>query len=175
MLYTSLTTRNLSCTSFPFRVSSASFLWFPSETPALSRTTCATHFLALPATADRVLAMDAGCGSSTRGLWDGPGTCNESLRVAAREQPLGERFHVNTLHRHVWALLSSALAVLQRFHLVLPAVHRQHKLWAEYADPQRLCRCPAGGQTRCLTPVSVGCPPKRRCTHHQAITIFLQK
>ncbi len=29
--------------------------------------------------------MDAGCGSSTRGLWDGPGTCNESLRVAARE------------------------------------------------------------------------------------------
>jgi hypothetical protein len=83
--YTSLTTRNLSCTSFPFRVSSASFLWFPSETPALSRTTCATHFLALPATADRVLAMDAGCGSSTRGLWDGPGTCNESLRVAARE------------------------------------------------------------------------------------------
>ena len=85
MLYTSLTTRNLSCTSFPFRVSSASFLWFPSVTPALSRTTCATHFLALPATADRALAMDAGCGSSTRGRWDGPGTCNESQRVAARE------------------------------------------------------------------------------------------
>ena len=83
--FMSLTTRNLSCTSFPFRVSSANFLWFPSETPALSRTTCATHFLALPATADRVQAMDAGCGSSTRGLWDGPGTCNESLRVAARE------------------------------------------------------------------------------------------
>ncbi len=37
---TSLTTRNLSCTSFPFRVSSASFLWIPSVTPALSRTTC---------------------------------------------------------------------------------------------------------------------------------------
>jgi hypothetical protein len=47
-------------------------------TPAPSRTTCATHFLALPATADRVLAMDARCGSSTRGLWDGRGTCNES-------------------------------------------------------------------------------------------------
>ena len=42
-------------------------------------------FLALPATADRALAMDAGCGSSTRGRWDGPGTCNESQRVAARE------------------------------------------------------------------------------------------
>ncbi len=76
--YTSLTTRNLSCTSFPFRVSSASFLWFPSVTPALSRTTCATHFLALPVTADRVLAMDARCGSSSRGLWDGRGTCNET-------------------------------------------------------------------------------------------------
>jgi hypothetical protein len=25
-----------------------------------------------------VLAMDARCGSSTRGLWDGRGTCNES-------------------------------------------------------------------------------------------------
>jgi hypothetical protein len=29
--------------------------------------------------------MDAGCGSSTCGLWDGPGTCNESPGVAARE------------------------------------------------------------------------------------------
>ena len=83
--YTSLTTRNLSYTSFPFRVSWASFLWFPSVTPALSRTTCATLFLALPATADQVLAMDAKCGSSTRGLWDGPGTCNESQGVAARD------------------------------------------------------------------------------------------
>ena len=121
VFYTSLTTRNLSGTSFPFRVSSASFLWFPSVIPALSRTTCATHFLALPATADRVLAMDAGCGSSTRGLWDGPGTCNDSIRVAAREAAWrkvpseklrGEKLNVDALHRHVWAVLSSNLAVL---------------------------------------------------------------
>ncbi len=45
---------------------------------APSRTTCATHFLALPATAGWVLAMNARCGSSTRGLWDGRGICNES-------------------------------------------------------------------------------------------------
>ena len=76
--FMSLTTRNLSCTSFPFRVSSANFLWFPLVTPAPSRTTCATHSLALPATAGWVLAMDARCGSSTRGLWVGRGTCNES-------------------------------------------------------------------------------------------------
>ncbi len=48
-------------------------------------TTRNLHISILPATADRVLEMDAGCGSSTRGLWDGPGTCNESIRVAARE------------------------------------------------------------------------------------------
>ena len=80
-----MTTRNLSYTSFPFRVSWASFLRFPSVTPALSRTTCATHFLALPATADQVLAMDAKCGSSTRGLWVGPETCNESQGAAERD------------------------------------------------------------------------------------------
>ena len=76
--FMSLTTGNLSYTSFPFRVSSANFLWFPLVTPAPSRTTCATHSLALPATAGWVLAMDARCGSSTRGLWVGRGTCNES-------------------------------------------------------------------------------------------------
>ncbi len=50
--YTSLTTSNLYCTSFPFKESSASFLWFPSVTPTLSSTTCATHFMALQATAE---------------------------------------------------------------------------------------------------------------------------
>ncbi len=82
--FMSLTTRNLSCTSFSYRVSSANFLWFPLVTPALSSTTCATHSLALPATAGWVLAMDARCGSSTRWLWVGRGTCNESSGVAAR-------------------------------------------------------------------------------------------
>ena len=76
--FMSLITGNLSYTSFPFRVSSASFLWFPSVTLAPSRITCATHFLALPATAGWVLVMDARCGSSTRGLWVGRWTCNES-------------------------------------------------------------------------------------------------
>ena len=32
--FMSLTTRNLSCTSFPFKVSSANFLWFQLVTPA---------------------------------------------------------------------------------------------------------------------------------------------
>ena len=83
--YTSLTTRNLSCTSFLFRVSWANFLWCLWVTPILSRTTCATPFRALPATGGRAQAMDAGCGSSTRGHWDGPVTCNKSHGIAARQ------------------------------------------------------------------------------------------
>ena len=41
------------------------------------RTTCATCFQVHLATANLVLAMDAGCGLSTRGQWRGPVTCNE--------------------------------------------------------------------------------------------------
>ena len=37
-------------------------------------------FPAHPATAGRVPAMDAGCGLSTRGYWDGPVICNELKR-----------------------------------------------------------------------------------------------
>jgi hypothetical protein len=40
-------------------------------------------FRALPATGGRAQPMDAGCGSSTRGHWDGPVTCNKSQRKAA--------------------------------------------------------------------------------------------
>jgi hypothetical protein len=41
-------------------------------------TTCATTFPGRPATAGRAPAMDAGCGLSTRGHWDGPMICNEA-------------------------------------------------------------------------------------------------
>ena len=58
----------------PFRVSWANFLWYLSVTLELFRTACATPFRALPATAGRAQAMDAECGSSTRGHWDGPVT-----------------------------------------------------------------------------------------------------
>ncbi len=37
-----------------------------------------------PATAGRVLAMAAGCGSLTRGLWGGPVICNARDRFLAR-------------------------------------------------------------------------------------------
>ena len=47
----------------------------------------------------------------------------------------GERFHVTSMHRHVWAMLSSDLHGLYRFRSVLPAVHGGYKLWAEYAAP----------------------------------------
>ncbi len=40
-------------------------------------------------------AMDAGCGSSTRGRWDSPVTCtNKSHRNAARDAVYGEGFRV---------------------------------------------------------------------------------
>jgi len=48
-------------------------------------TACATPLRALLTTAGRVQAMDAGCGSSTRGHWDGPVTCNKSHGIAARK------------------------------------------------------------------------------------------
>jgi hypothetical protein len=49
-----------------------------------TRTACATPFRAHPATGGRAQAMDAGCGSSTRGHWDhGPVICNEFHRMAA--------------------------------------------------------------------------------------------
>jgi hypothetical protein len=38
---------------------------------------CAIFFPVRQAIASRVLAMDAGCGSSIRGQWSGPVTCNE--------------------------------------------------------------------------------------------------
>jgi hypothetical protein len=48
-------------------------------------TTCAMFFQALPATAGRVQAMVAGCVLSTRGLWVGPGICNEVERGTTHE------------------------------------------------------------------------------------------
>ncbi len=65
--------------------SPANFLWYLSVKLELFESTCTTPFLALLATAGQVLAMDAGCGSSTRGHWDGPVTCNKSHGIAARE------------------------------------------------------------------------------------------
>jgi hypothetical protein len=59
----------------------------------------------------RVQAMDAGCGSSTSGHWDGPVTC-KNLTGLQRAKPHGERFHMNTMHYRVWAMLPSAPAVL---------------------------------------------------------------
>jgi hypothetical protein len=59
--------------------------WYLSVTLELFRTECATPFWALPATAGRAQAMGAGCGSSTRGHWDGPVTCNKSHGIHARE------------------------------------------------------------------------------------------
>ncbi len=55
------------------------------------------------------------------------------LKGLQRATTHGERIHVTSMHRHVWALLSSALDVLYRIRWVLPGVHRRYKLWAEYA------------------------------------------
>ena len=69
------------------------------------------------ATGDRrPQAMDAGCGLSTRGHWDGPVICNEAGRaVSASVVPHGERFHVNTLKHHVWGTPLPALMDLCQF------------------------------------------------------------
>ncbi len=103
-------------------------------TPALSRTTCATHFLALPATPtgcwrwmQDVVRQVVGFGMVAGHVMN--------LKGSQRAPTHGERFHVTSMQRHVWAMLSSALHVLYRFRSFLPAVHCGYKLWAEYAAP----------------------------------------
>ena len=75
--YTSLTIENPYCMSSLLSISWENFLLCQLGTQARFRTTCATCFQAHLATAGRVLAMDAGCGSSTHGQWRGPVTCIE--------------------------------------------------------------------------------------------------
>ena len=76
--------------SSPLRISWENFLLSQSVTLEQFRTTCATPFQAHPVTASRVLAMDAGCDLSTRGLWGGPMICNEW----DRDKPLGDSGHL---------------------------------------------------------------------------------
>ena len=76
-LYTSLTIENQSCMSSLLSISWENFLLCQLGTQARFSTICAICFQAHLATAGRVLAMDAGCGSSIRGRWRGPVTCNE--------------------------------------------------------------------------------------------------
>ena len=66
--------------SFQFRVSSVNCLLYQWETLGQFHTTCAATFPGRPATAGRVPAIDAGCGLSNRGHWDGPVICNEAGR-----------------------------------------------------------------------------------------------
>ncbi len=82
-LHTSMTTGNPFSTN-PSRVSWENFLWSPSATPEQFHTTCSISFRALlpVATAGREQAMDAGCGLSTPGHWDGPWIRNERAGVS---------------------------------------------------------------------------------------------
>ena len=121
--YMSWTTGTRFSMSFQFRVSSVNCLLYQWATLGQFHTTCATTFPGRPATAGRVPAMDAVCGLSTRGHWDGPVICNEAgWAVRASVVPRGERFHVNTLEDHVWGTLLPALNDPCRFYLVLPVV-----------------------------------------------------
>ncbi len=80
----------------------------------------------VPATAGRARAMDAGFGSSTRGHWDGPVTCNKSHGIAAREatgRKIPYEHGALPCLGHATRQLPPALAVLWQFYLVLSAVH----------------------------------------------------
>ncbi len=69
--------------NFPFRASWANFPWCLWVTLVLSCTACSTPFRAVLATWGLAQAMDACGGSSTRGYWDGPVTCNKLHWIAA--------------------------------------------------------------------------------------------
>ncbi len=60
-----------------------------------------------------------------------------NLKRSQRAPTHGEMFHVTLMHSNVWAMLSSAMPVLDRFRSFLPAVHCGYKLWVEYAGPYR--------------------------------------
>ncbi len=102
------------------------FLWYLLVTLQLFLTECATPFRSLQATAGMAQAMGAGCGSSTRGHWDGPVTCNKSHGIQAREAA-GRKVPCEHDASPFWAMLPSALAVLWRFYLILSAVPWQDK------------------------------------------------
>ncbi len=55
----------------------------PVAGPGVSATVAPSHRVRLAARGPG--PMDAGCGSSTRGHWDGPVTCNKSHGIAARD------------------------------------------------------------------------------------------
>ena len=79
--YMSWTTGTRFSMSFQFRVSSVNCLLYQWATLGQFHTTCAATFPGRPGTAGRVPAMDAGCGLSTRGHWDGLVICNEAGRA----------------------------------------------------------------------------------------------
>ncbi len=125
-----------------------------SGTLELFRTACATPFRAIPATAGRLQAMVSGYGSSTRGHWDGPVTAWPIINFTGlqRAKSQWERFHVNTTHCHVWAMLPSALAVLWQIYLVLcsaSALIQQDKHLAEVSALWRpTCVAVARGRSK---------------------------
>ncbi len=80
-LYMSSTTRNRFYTSYQLKISLVNCRLYQLATPGQFHTACTTTFPGRLATAGRVPAMDAGCGLSTRGHWDGPVTCNEEGRA----------------------------------------------------------------------------------------------
>ncbi len=126
------------------------------------------------ATAGRVPAIDAGCGLSTRGPWDGSEICNV-WKGSWQAMPHEIRLYLNTLH-HVLGMLPSALYVVFVIYLVLTAVswYQLDKTWAEHHDeaPNRPC-CPCGlSKTMFLRPY-LGVLAKWRCTYHQALMISL--
>ena len=75
--YMSSTTGTRFSMSYQFRVSSVNILLYQWATLGQCHTSCAATFPGRPGTAGRVPAMDAGCGLSTSGHWDGPVICNE--------------------------------------------------------------------------------------------------
>jgi hypothetical protein len=86
-LYKSSTIGNLFCTSF--LESWGNCQLYPSVTLGQFCATCATSFRAPPAITDQVQAMDAKCGLSTCGHWDGTVMCNEIEKgVGSSAMPL---------------------------------------------------------------------------------------
>ncbi len=160
----SLTTGNQFCTSYWFRISLENYLLYQQATRGQFHTTWATTFPGRPATAGRVPAMNAGCGLSARGHWDGPVICNEAggwsvCRATWRKVPcehakapcLGPSPPGSEGPTPILVSSSSSAAVEASACLVWGSASDLLWNWA--------------GLTRCFTHVSERCQPKWKRTY----------
>ena len=132
-----------------------------------------TAFRAIPATGGRAQAMDARCGSSTHGIGMVPWPVIY-LTGLQRANTQGKMFHVNTTHRHVWAMLPPATILIGSLGSASARL-----TFGQICGSVVSRSCSCGGSKTVLSACTLGpaqalgCQPKGRCTDHLDFAILL--